>query len=362
MNLLSLLLIDSSYPINTRNKRIIQTLCQGNFTDINYVAWNRDGRDLMTVDNEMIIYCAKAAYGNPFSKVMRLVGYYSFLKKCNNQKRPKVIIASHWDMLFLAALMKQKGQYLIYENLDIPTASNIVLRKVFERIERWALKKTDTIIFASRFFKPLYTSFSGRMFVLENKPLQVYPLSVTKKDSNKLVISYIGLIRYVDILKRLVDAIGGRENVCLYLHGEGQDLMELKNYAHNYSNVIFTGRYEPEQLSQLYAESDLVWAAYPNKDYNVKYAISNKFHESIAYHVPCIYAKNTLLGDLVKEKNLGYIVDPYDITDINKIIDYTLLYKSDIIEKKHALELYEKQEDNWSVQFQPIINYLNTLK
>lgn len=360
---LPFLILDSSYPINTRNKRIVQTL-RTYYGDsaVNYVAWNRDDREIVDTDAGMMIYRAKSAYGNLFSKLTHLVGYYSFLKECNRQKNPQIVIASHWDMLFLAALMKKKGQYLIYENLDIPTAACRGVRKILEQIERWALKRTDAIVFASRFFEPLYTFFPGKKFVLENKPLQIFPSSPIAKNTESFVISYIGLVRYADILKNLIDAIRERKNVFLFLHGEGQDLADLKKYAENCSNVAFTGRYEGKDLPRLYAGADLVWAAYPNKDYNVKYAISNKFHESIAYHVPCVYAKETKLGDFVSEKNIGYVVDPYNVADINRIIDYVLEHREDLSVKKQALERYEGEESGWNEQFQPIVEFLDVLK
>lgn len=251
---------------------------------------------------------------------------------------------------------------MIYENLDIPTAASLGVRKILEQIEKWALKRTDAIVFASRFFAPLYASFSREKFVLENKPLQIYPSPPVVKNTENIVISYIGLVRYADILRNLIDAVRGRKNVFLYLHGEGQDLSELKKYAQDCSNVEFTGRYEGSELPRLYAGADLVWAAYPNKDYNVKYAISNKFHESIAYHVPCVYAKETLLGDFVSEKNIGYVVDPYNVADINCIIDYVLEHRDDLLVKRQALKRYEGQEMGWNEQFQPIIEYLNILK
>lgn len=359
----SILLIDSSYPINTRNIRIIQTL-QKYFGDnsVKNIAWNRDGRYITNKNDDSLIYCVKSAYGNPVSKVIHMVGYFFFIKKINKQIAPKIIIASHWDILFLASLIKRKEQHLIYENLDIPTANNTFLRKLFECIERLALEKTDAIIFASRFFKPLYNSFLKEKFVLENKPLKVLPVLHVTRNTEILIISYIGLIRYAEILKNLIDAIRERKNVYLYLHGEGQDLITLKKYAHNSSNIFFTGRYETEKLPQLYAEADIVWAAYPNKDYNVKYAISNKFHESIAYQVPCIYAKETYLGDFVEDKKIGYTVNPYDVNEVNKLIDYILENRSDVLDKRHTLALYGKQEENWEMQFQPIKNYLDTLK
>lgn len=361
---MKVLLIDSSYPINTRNKRLIVSLKRYlQNASIEYIAWNRDGREIAYSDTEMCIYDVNSAYGNLLSKLFHLIGYYYFLRKNNNLKRPDVIIASHWDMLFLSSLLKKKGQVLIYEDLDIPTAKKNYLLKLLQRVEAKALKKTDAIIFASRFFKPLYNSiFTGNKFILENKPMQISQCAAGSRQGNKFNIAYIGLVRYADILKNLIDAVQNNESVSLFFHGEGQDLEQLKKYAAKSSNIFFTGRYEAEQLPQLYANADVVWAAYPNKDYNVKFAISNKFHESIAYHIPCIYAENTLLGDLVIEKNLGYIVNPYSTADIKDCILHIVSDREDLLKKKISLSSYEKFEKGWDEQIQPFLNYLKSLK
>lgn len=357
-----ILLIDSSYPINTRNKRLILTL-QKYFNDVSveYITWNRDCREVDDADKNMSIYNVRSAYGNLFNKLIHLGGYYRFLRKYNELKRPKIIVASHWDMLFLASLMKQKGQYLIYEDLDIPTIGNRYLLKLLQWLENIALKKTDAIVFASRFFKPLYASFMGKTFVLENKPIQ-NPLRVSHvEDDSNFTIAYIGLVRYADVLKNLIDAVRDNKNISLRFHGEGQDLDLLKKYAAGSTNIFFTGRYEISSLPRLYSTTDLVWAAYPNKDYNVKYAISNKFHESIAYQVPCIYAEKTCLGELVLEKNLGYIVDPYDKDAIKSCILQVLNNRKDLETKKQSLILYGREEKGWDEQFLPIMDYVKSL-
>ena len=45
----------------------------------------------------------------------------------------------------------------------------------------------------------------------------------------------------------------------------------------------------------------MVWAAYPNKDYNVKYAISNKFFESLVYEKPTFFSKE--INAMIKRSN-----------------------------------------------------------
>lgn len=365
LDLSHLLLIDSSYPINTRNKKIIFSLKQAfPHLSISFITWNRDGRTVADADKGVPIYNKKSDYGKAFQKLMNLWGYFHFLKSYNEKKTPQIIIASHWDMLLLASFLKKKEQILIYENLDIPTSGNKLVLFILKRIEAFSLRKTDAIIFASRFFEALYKHFEGRKIVIENKPLAhntTTCLQVVEK-SGVLVISYIGLVRYADILKNLIDAVKNNNSIMLYIHGEGQDSEELMNYAANYSNVRFTGRFEQTDLPRLYSCSDVVWAAYPNKDYNVKYAISNKFHESIEYKVPCIYSNNTKLGDFVERNHIGLVVDPYSVHGI-KVMVHSLVQNKTILKRlKNNLFHYSQTEKKWNEEFCILEQYIKSLQ
>lgn len=365
-NLLSFLLIDSSYPINTRNAKIIYSLkrISPEFS-VKFIAWNRDGRRILDEDQSMPVYEKKSVYGKPIQKALNLFGYYRFLKCYNDKKKPNILIASHWDMLLLASIFKKRDQILIYENLDIPTSNNRLLLFLLKRIERMSLKRTDAIIFASRFFVELYQNFQGKKFLIENKPLsnRTFPVnhSIGEEDvNNPLIISYIGLVRYADILKHLVDAVRDLP-VVLNIHGEGPDLAELKTYAMDCKNVNFTGRYEQTCLPLLYAQSHMVWAAYPNKDYNVKYAISNKFHESIAYGVPCIFSNNTKLGDFVKAHGIGLNVDPYSTKEIKKLIEIVISHRDMLTDIQSKLSLFSQEESSWDDDFSILEKYLKSL-
>lgn len=356
---LNILLVDSSYPINTRNLKIINSLKESYMnSEISVVTWNRDRR-LFNNEDGYYLYERMSTPGKKVLKLMNLWGYYRFIKKINQQNLYRIIIASHWDMLLLASFCKRKDQLLIYENLDIPTSYNKCILKVLQFVEKIGLKKTDLMILASRFFLPLYTNYLIKKVVLENKPINLPSVRMKENNAKFMKISYIGLVRYFDIMKILVDAVRNREGIELYIHGEGPDLERLIEYAGSCKNVVFTGRYEPTKIPELYLSSNVVWAAYPNKDYNVKYAISNKFHESIAYGVPCIYAENTELGNFVEVNQIGLTVNPYDINDIRDVI-YGLnpdKYKKIL----RNIGLFRQQERTWSEEFMQVKKEIDML-
>lgn len=359
------LIIDSAYPINTRNIKIANSLCK-HYSDrevqMIFCAWNREDKNI-TSPNNYYIYKKYSPGGQLLRKLFNLFGYFRYLKKCNKCVSPDVIVASHWDMLFLSSIFKKKSQILIYENLDIPSADSSVLLTVLKIVERFALRNTDMIVFASRFYKSLYRSEKYVHSILENKPL-LSASHISEHERNatrKINISYIGGVRYLEILKNLVSAVKDNSDVNLFFHGEGHDLKALEKYSEGIDNVYFTGRYEYDKIEYLYYNSDIVWAAYPNKDCNVKYAISNKFHESLHYNVPCIFSEKTSLGDLVLRKEIGFVVDPYSVEKIRELLGRILEEREVLSLVKYKMQEYVVTEKDWESQFQDFTIELNKL-
>ena len=364
MKTTSFLLVDSFYPINTRNVKIAESIEKlYNKSKVDIVAWNRENRKIQDKHQNYHIYNKYSPAGKLFLKLINLYYFAKFVKNINNELKSKILIASHWEVLFLLSLFKRKEQILIYENLDIPTARYSFVLKILQHIEKIALKKTDAIFFASRFFYPLYDFYKGEKFILENKPIKnIVHNKICRCRNTDFVISYIGNVRYLPIMKNLIDAVKDIHYIKLMIHGDGASLNDLKEYSKHCTNVYFTGRYEVEKLPQLYENTDIVWAVYPNDDYNVKYAISNKFHESLMYHKPCIYANRTELGDYVENNSLGWTVNPYCSKSIKELI--TSIYNNPTIlfNIKKNLEQEFSKAKTWEEDLQPIISYINKIK
>lgn len=349
-------LIDCSYPINTRNQKIIESIHK-EFKDshIYVITWDREN-DCVEIPNNYFVYKRQARLGNAVEKLKGMKGFKKFIGSILNKLNPSVIIASHWSNLILTANFKKTNQKLIYENLDIPTGS-WPIRFVSSFLEKIALKKTDLIIHASRFFQPLYSP-SIQQIVLENKPT-FEPNYRGQTSNKKLTIAYIGSVRYKEILTNLIDAIKDNENVILYIHGSGEDYKVLKDYAFSYKNIIFTGRYSYDKIVSLYHGADLIWAAYPNKDYNVVYAISNKFHESLFVGVPGIFSSNTKLGEYVEENKLGFTVDPYSVESIKDLISLNLDNHENYNTILDSMRKYRLTQKSWDEDFKQMLNYIN---
>lgn len=361
-----IVLIDTNYPINSRNKRIVNSLSKEfGVENVRVIAWDRCGNIEEGATREFYnIYNHPSPLGDKWAKLRSLVGYGVFVKRIIKEFTPNVIIASHWDSLLIASLIKNTNQILIYENLDMPSGKQ-PLRRILTKIEHMALRNTDAISYASRFYLPYYNFFKGQHIILENKLAKEALVELSDREIPKkgpLRIMFNGAIRYAETMHNLFEAIGGNENIELLIYGypvgsEGQSILRD---AGRFKNILYLGSYVYTDIPKLYAQSDLVWGVYTAKDFNVKNAISNKFHESIAYVVPGIFAANTKLGDLVANNEIGFTVDGYSITAIKTLFEEILDDRSKILVriKSNLKSLRDKIQIDWDSEFLAFKNYI----
>lgn len=351
-------IIDCSIPINTRNQKIIDSL-RASYEDleIHIITWNREGSKLDNNNRFFYAYDKIAPYADARAKLRGLVGFKKYIEQVLSEISADVIIASHWSNLMLVTSAKKKGQILIYENLDIPTGG-FPIRQVEGLIERICLRKVDLMIHASRFFRPLYNNVDIPQLVLENKPA-FSPNPKTSISGKPLKVAFVGTIRYKEILQNLADALMNDPAFELYFHGSGEDYGTMKEYCKNANNIYFTGKYDYSSVVSLYHQADIIWAGYPNRDYNVVYAISNKFHESLYVGVPCVFSKGTKLADFVKANNLGFVVDPYDTVEIKGLFQRIASGEEDINGVKQSMLDYQSKETTWTEDFKQIVIFLN---
>lgn len=355
-----ILLIDDCYPINTRNRKILTSLAEhyGEQAELSVITWDRNN-DYQQPLPGYHVYSKVSAYGNKTRKLLNLWGYRKFCHDTIRRLNPDVVIASHWNNLLMTPQLDRSRHMLIYENLDVPTEAYI-FRKASSILEHWKMRQADLTIHASRFFTELYSP-KYRQIVLENKPTaHVEHSSQPYTLHSPIRIAFIGLLRYREMLALLIDAVRDDGRFELFFHGDGHARQYLENHAGSAQNIHFTGRYDFEDVGRLYQQTDVVWAAYPNKDFNVKYAISNKFHESLVYGIPTVYAGNTRLGDFVVQQHIGMAVDPYSKQEIRQLLE-TIASKQEALQTLAAnMHQFAKKQTSWKEDFMQVTQAIDS--
>jgi len=354
-----IVLIDDCFPINTRNRKILSSLAghYGKDATLSVITWDRND-DYKEEAEGYHVYKKTSEYGNKTRKLLNLWGYRQFCHATIKSLQPDVVIASHWNNLMMVPRLDSHRQMLIYENLDVPTESYI-LRKTTTALEHWYMRRVDLTIHASRFFTKLYSP-KIKQLILENKPTFLPPPPQEYAVHQPLRVAFIGLLRYRDISKVLIDAVRDDSRFQLYFHGDGHAKEYLEECAAGASNIFFTGRYAYEDVAKLYQQTDVVWAAYPNKDFNVVYAISNKFHESLAFGIPTVYADKTCLGDFVVEKHIGMAVDPYSVDAVKRLLENIVAHQDDLRKMARDMRAFGKQQTTWEEDFSKVTQAIDS--
>lgn len=353
MKKISCFVVDTAYPLNFRNEKIIESIKEY-FPEasVKVITWDRNGVAPEVIEN-YYLYKGDVKLGERFKKFLYLSRFKKFVEDILDKESADLIIASHWDTLYALPRGINKKACVIYENLDIPDGSNIAI-KIGKILERLSLNKADIITHASRFFEKLFVNAPQKQIILENKP-KFDSIERKKIIGSPFVISFIGALRYFDTLAKLVDAVKEDKRFELHFYGNGPDFDLLSDYCKGIHNVVLYGKYEYSDIKRLYKASDLIWAVYPNKDYNVKYAISNKFYESMYLGVPCVYANETELGNYVESNRIGYTVNPYSVQDIKYLIEQVLHDQGYYNEVKENIYSFAQKDTTWDEDFKSLV-------
>lgn len=325
-NISHLHIICDHYPLSPRVNKLINSI-QKQYLDmeITVLTWNRTNKNV--TESFIFAYSDQTGYGKTLSKLYGMIGFVKFIRSKLQHSESAVHVVD-FSMLTLLLFM-QKPKITIYEIYDIKFLKRKIFDCLREIIEKFIInRKIDAIIVASPYFKAYYRhklKFKREIKVINNKPEKKYFKTFTSnyvENTKKMWnISFIGTVRHEKILKNLMLAVQNISNTNLTIYGDGPALIELQKYTKRnieLKSVNFSGRYNVNELSEIYEKTDIVWAAYPSENLNVKRAISNKFFEAMIARRPIIVSEKTKISNLVKKYNIGTSVDPYDVADIQK--------------------------------------------
>lgn len=364
-----ILILCDHYPISPRVKKMRESLKKlFPHSTIKVFAWNRENGKIK--ENYVVGYNQNLTYGNKIQKIINFIKFIFHAKKYTDIYSPNIIHAIDLEMLICGELINKKKSKLIYEVYDIKFFNNIYINRLREKIEGKVIEKyVKGIIFASPFFEEYFNNYSIsgiKTITMNNKPAKIenkehYKIrkisELDNKASANIVIGFIGTVRYEEILNNLIEAAKKNENIIILIAGSGPALNNIKtkiideNLQHK---VICVGRYEEKELESIYYHCDYIWAAYPSKDINVKYAISNKFFEANVFKKPIIVSEGTHLGNHVENREIGYTVNPYKVSQIDflmkTILKTTIHINNDSLdgeqywqdEEKRLLQIYRK--------------------
>lgn len=299
--------------------------------DIEYdlVYWDRDGKpDAEVPERIKNAYKFEAHLEEQLPLKSKLKFFYMYrrfaLKVFHNNKYDRIIVLHTTPGLTLLDYLKRhyKGRYV----LDFRDISYEYIPVYRELVGKLSQNAAVTFVSSNAFRK--FLPSQERVYTihnyLEDSLNHIGLRSVDPRQRNVLRVSYWGLVRQVEVNKKVIDSFGGDVRFELHYYGrmqqDGRD-MEAYVKGKSYTNIFFHGAYMPTDRYKFASNTDLIHNIYA-LDQTTGNAMGNKYYDGIIFKIPQICTEGSYMGEMVKKYNVGINIDLLDISLADTIWNY----------------------------------------
>lgn len=293
------------------------------------IYWDRDGKpdaDVPSRISRAYKFEAHLEEQLPFKKKLKYFAKYRKFAmnvlKYNSYDKIIVLHTTPGLTLLDYLVRKYKGRYLL-DFRDISYEYIPVYRKLVG-----ILSRNGAMTFVSsdafRKFLPAEENILTIHNYLEDSLNHKMIRKQLPRERDVLRVSYWGLVRQVDINKKIMDALGNDVRFELHYYGRmQQDGREMEEYARSkgYTNVYFHGAYMPVQRYEFAKNTDLIHNVY-DCGYTTGNAMGNKYYDGIIFGIPQICTEGSHMGDVISARKVGIVVSLEDNAIADKIWGY----------------------------------------
>lgn len=269
-------------------------------------------------------------------------------------------------------ISKWKNKQLIFDSheyfTEVPELVNRPrVQKFWKRIERKILPKLKHVITVSQSIAHLYEKeYNINVKLLRNVPTIHKPSFEVKKikTEGKKTIIYQGAINVNRGIEQMVLAMLHIENAILYIAGDGDILSEIKALIEKNKlseKVMLLGKIPLEKLHNYTIQADLGLSLEEDKGLNYRFALPNKLFDYIQAEIPVLVANLPEMEKLLKQYDVGEIIENHDPKHIAEKINSMLSNKEKLpIWKANCKKT--AQELNWENETVFLQDFLNETK
>ncbi len=237
------------------------------------------------------------------------------------------------DMALLAQFAKwwfKLESKLVYEVEDVQAIffKNSISGRIFRRLERWLLCRTQLLVvmspgFLRGYFAPVQ-HYSGPFFVLENKlqlPAQVRPATPAANGwqnfRDKWIIGWFGTLRCersMQILSDIATRLGDRVEIRTRGFPTETGLAHYLKFVNAHSNWHYEGEYKiPDDLEEMYGGAHFTWCLdFLDTGGNSELLLACRMYQGGFYGSVPLVAKNSEMRRFLAPHAIGHGFDePY---------------------------------------------------
>ncbi|MCR4420959.1 MAG: glycosyltransferase family 4 protein [Exilispira sp.] len=276
------------------------------------------------------------------------------------------------ELIPIGLKLKKLGKKVIYDvHEDLPRQlinksylNKFILKLLaflIEKYENYSSKRFDYIITATPYIRDRFVQINKNTIDINNYPIlnEFYNIELKKEKDNN--ICYVGGITRIRGIIELIKAIENLD-VTFHLAGDFENeefkkgVLSLKGWK----KVKYYGFTNREKVKEIFSISKIgVVTLFPTKNYLV--ALPIKLFEYMSASLPVIASNFPLWKEIVEGNNCGICVDPTNINEIAKAIEYLITNPEEAKKmgengRKAVLEKY-----NWEKEEEKLINVYKTL-
>lgn len=347
-----------SNPVNPDSRVEKEALSLKRFGyDVHILAWDREDNSKKEIIDYIQIADTKipitrlgyfATYGEGFKNLRAYLLFQFHMRKWLKQNDFDVVHACDFDTAFFSRnIVKKKKEKFVFDIFDfLYDKPQGFMQRCVKKAQYKIINDADaTIICTEERTKQIKGSHPKKLVVIHNTPslLQTQDGCAQQICSDKIKVVYVGILQDYRLLKEVTETICEWKDIDFYVGGFGKYEEYFATMDAQYDNIHFYGRLSYADTLALEKECDIMLAIYDPAIDNHIYAAPNKFYESLMLGKPIIMARGTGMSQVVKENDLGVLID-YSKDGFLEGINQLIKRKNDWEKMgKRMKDLYEKQ-------------------
>lgn len=264
---------------------------------------------------------------NTERKIKKIYGYYKFRKsilKLIKKENFDIIVPLHPIVSFILAnvLVNEYRKRYVYDIRDYSYEKYFWYRLTEKKLARNSMIN----IISSKGYKNFLPE--EEYFVTHNIPnISQNELDKHKQLNNprgKINISYIGLIRFMDQNKKVLNFFKNDER--FHLNFIGTNAKQLQNYCdkNDIRNVTLIDTFDSKDTLNYYDNTDVIMNLYGNHTPLLDYALSNKLYYSACLYKPILVCEDTYMELVSKKYEIGYSLPMKSTKEKEKLYEWLI--------------------------------------
>ena len=332
-----LVLSDNMYL--TPYMELYTEILQENKVEYHILFWDKNNNE--RIENDTVTRFAIDSKG----KIGKALGYGLFRKAILREIELygiDFLIPLHPIVSFLIQdiLCRKYDQRFIFDVRDYSYEKFKLIRKMEEML----VSHSRLNVISS----PGYKSFlpKGTYYTVHNIPTNIpNEMSSVQKHKDRIIISYIGLIRFIEQNKRIIDFFANDARFELRFYGTRSE--ELKEYCDQMGieNVRFKGTFDSSETPEYFRQTDFVMNLYGNHTPLLDYALSNKLYNAAIMKRPILVCRDTYMEKVSTKWGFGYVLDLVDPKEKDELVLYYYNLNIDELTRNCSAFLNEVQNE-----------------